>query len=113
MYFILKSKLEYSIQRLPALSNLETSNYLLRLASFSSFNYLDAASFMSVPVWMSRPESERISLPASTLVPSSLTTKGTFIPTSPARFHDTIGDGVALHNAAENINEYGLYVFIT
>ena len=53
-----------------------------------------------------------IFLPTSTLVPSSRTTSGTFRPTSFDRGDHALGDDVALHDAAEDVDQDALHVGI-
>src|SRR5580700_1286455 len=57
----------------------QNGHYLEPLTAFTTFS---AASARSLAEVMARPDLARISLPNSTLVPSSLTTSGTFSETS-------------------------------
>ncbi len=52
----------------------------------------------------------RISLPNSTLVPSRRTTSGTLSEISFAAGDDAFGDDVALHDAAEDVDEDALHI---
>ena len=57
-----------------------------------------------------QPDSARSFLPSSTLVPSRRTTSGTFRPTSFTAAMTPVGDGVALHDAAEDVDEDPLHL---
>ena len=56
-----------------------------------------------------RPESARICLPSSTLVPSRRTTSGTCSSTCLRRVDHALGDDVALHDAAEDVDQDRLH----
>ena len=58
----------------------------------------------------SRPLSFRMRLPSSTLVPSRRTTSGTFRPTSFTAATHALGDHVAAHDAAENVDQDALHL---
>ena len=65
---------------------------------------------MSSAAVMLSPLSARISLPCSTLVPSSRTTSGTLQADLLDRGDDALGDDVAPHDAAEDVDEDRLHV---
>ena len=75
----------------------------------ASVIFLAASPRSSAARWSS-PLSARIFLPSSTLVPSSRTTSGTLMPSSRRGRDHALGDDVAAHDAAEDVDQDALHV---
>ena len=77
---------------------------------FTAFTIFCAASSRSSAEVTLRFDLAMISLPFSTLVPSSRTTSGTLQADFLHRRHHAFGDDVALHDAAEDVDQDALHV---